>query len=164
MILIALLYREWQGELYQPTVSTSRIQAAASAAINQRAVETAVRAKAPVHQEDVLRYAMPTINGHSILSLNAAASITFSSHAIEQMQGGRGDVGMSEWSVQYILENGVTSPSTSVAGRYITTLSNFGKVVTEGDRVITVIPYGSEAGPELQGWFIEVLIAALAAE
>ncbi|HEY8998940.1 MAG TPA: PA14 domain-containing protein [Candidatus Saccharimonadales bacterium] len=55
---------------YQPAASASQIQPAAgitrfqstvSATINQRAVETAVPAKAPVHQEDTLRYAMATV-------------------------------------------------------------------------------------------------------
>lgn len=86
-------------------------------------------------------------------------------YAIGRMLGSRDDAGMSNWSVRYILENGITSPSTSVAGRYVMELPEFGKVITESDgTVMNVIPYTSAAGEDAQGWFVEMMIALLVVE
>jgi hypothetical protein len=50
-----------------------------------------------------------------------------------------------------------------VAGRYVTTVEGLGSVITESDgTIMNVISGGSEAGPEFQGWFVEMLIFMLA--
>jgi hypothetical protein len=86
-----------------------------------------------------------------------------SDYALGRMAGSRGDVGMSDWSVETILEHGTTE--VSYGGRTVTTLENFGHVVVNDDGTIkTVVPYGREAGEDFQGWFVEMLVFVLGSE
>jgi RHS repeat-associated protein len=54
---------------YQNTISTSRIQAAATAVLYARPSQTATRAQAPAHQEDTLRYAAPSVTSSNIANI-----------------------------------------------------------------------------------------------
>lgn len=103
--------------------------------------------------------------GNKVINLAAVGSILgrpVTDYALARMAGPRGDTGMTEWTVQYILENGITSPSASVAGRYVTEVAELGKVITEPDgTIMNVIPSASEAGPEFQGWLVEILLVMI---
>lgn len=132
-----------------------------------RQVQTTTRAQAPTTKQQTVRNAMLAMTatgpyGNKVVSLAAVSTILgrpVTDYALQRMAGSRGDVGMTEWTVRYILENGVTSPSASVAGRYVTTIDGLGQVITEPDgTIMNVISDGSASGAEFQGWFVEMMI------
>lgn len=63
---VAFLQPAAPVSVYQSTISTARAQAAAGVALFMRTAQAQSRAQAPVHHEDTLRYALPsvaTVNG-----------------------------------------------------------------------------------------------------
>lgn len=150
----------------QPNVGQSRITYS-NAQTSHISVPQARAAAKPAYNNSTAM-ARATVSPLAALGVTSGGSnplqggMQIADHAAERMAGSRGDVGMTDWSVRYILEHGAASPSTSIAGRTVYEVEDFGRIVTEEDgTLVTAIPLNRMAGSGFQDEYLELLILLL---
>jgi hypothetical protein len=89
-----------------------------------------------------------------------SSPLQITTHAVERMAGSRGDGGITQWSVESILEGGERTLQAN--GRTLNNIKDFGTVITDTDgSIVTAWPETSAAGEESQGWVVEMLLVML---